>query len=177
MFYNDNEIKKEFIVCYDKFTKPMAVSLRSTIGREKGKCVIWDKKTYMDNEHKLSSWNKTVLLNEELVRTNLANPELKGTKFSEGILLKHEGNTLGLYIDPEYEFLSFKQAFSESWKKYLKCMVLPVLLVGGVPGATIATLLSFRSDKNKVKWRLFFDAVNKLKGETIRRILSDEQVV
>lgn len=38
----DDSIEFKFIVIYDKFTKPMAVSLRNTIGKECS-CAIWNK--------------------------------------------------------------------------------------------------------------------------------------
>jgi hypothetical protein len=57
-------------------------------------------------------------------------------------------------------------------------MVLPVVLVGGIPVAGLATYLFLLSDKKKVKFRLLFDAINKfiregdvekfLRGEDIR---------
>ena len=40
---SDTDIKYKFIVIYDKFTKPMAVSLRNSISKEYT-CAIWDKK-------------------------------------------------------------------------------------------------------------------------------------
>ena len=172
----DNRIKEEFVICYDKFTKPMAVSLWNALGRKEGKCVIWNKKTYIDNEPKLSNWNKIVLLNEELIKTNLANPNLKEKDFSKGVLIKHEGNTLGIYINPNFKYEPFLTTFGMPWNHYIK-IILPELILLGPINILIKYLLLLRNEKKRVKTKLLFDAINKLKGETIEKFLSDEQVV
>lgn len=173
---NINEkIDAKFIICYDNFTKSMAISLRNSLGKDEAICVVWSEKVYKENECKLTNRNNLILLNENLIKINLANPNLKHVSFSEGVVIKHERNTLGIYIDPSYKFASFKTTFAESWKKYVTGMVAPILTLGGIPGAIIVTLLLFRSDKAKVKYRLLFDAVNMLKKEVIEKFLQDEK--
>ena len=54
-----------------------------------------------------------------------------------------------------------------SWKKYLMGILVPILLVGGIPVAIITTVMMFYNDRKKVKFRLLFDAVNKLKVKTL----------
>lgn len=162
----DNSIEFKFIIIYDKFTKPMAVSLRNTIGKERS-CAIWNKKVYEQNEPKISNKNNLIILNEDLIETNLANPNLKPIQFSEGVLIKHENNTIGLYIDPNADLGDFKEKFKMSWKKYLMGILAPILLVGGIPGAIIITVMMFYNDRKKVKFRLLFDAVNKFKVKTL----------
>lgn len=162
----DDSIEFKFIVIYDKFTRPMAVSLRNTIGKECS-CAIWNKKVYEQNEPKISNKNNLIILNEDLIETNLANPNLKPIQFSEGVLIKHEKNTIGLYIDPNADLGNFKEKFKMSWKKYLMGILVPILLVGGIPVAIITTVMMFYNDRKKVKFRLLFDAVNKLKVKTL----------
>lgn len=106
-------------------------------------------------------------MNEDLIETNLANPNLKPIQFSEGVLIKHEKNTIGLYIDPNADLGNFKEKFKMSWKKYLMGILVPILLVGGIPVAIITTVMMFYNDRKKVKFRLLFDAVNKLKVKTL----------
>lgn len=159
---SDTDIKYKFIVIYDKFTKPMAVSLRNSISKEYT-CAICDKKVYEQNEPKLSNKNNLILLDEDLINTNLANPSLKSIRFSEGVLIKHEKNTLGIYIDPDADLGSFKQRFQMSWKKYLTGIVAPILLIGGIPTAIVIAFMMFYNDRKKVKFKLMFEAVNKLK--------------
>ena len=166
----------QFVICYSKFTKPMAISLRNSVPKDK-KCVIWSKKEYYANEGRLTNANKILLLHEDLISENLANPYLKPVTFSDGILVKQEDNTIGIYVDPDTELISFKSQFKESWKKYVSGMVLPVILVGGIPGASLATYLFFLSDRKKVKFRLLFDAINKFaKDGEIEKFLNGENI-
>lgn len=158
----DDSIEFKFIVIYDKFTKPVAVSLRNTIGKECS-CAIWNKKVYEQNEPKISNKNNLIILNEDLIETNLANPNLKPIQFSEGVLIKHENNTIGLYIDPNADLGNFKEKFKMSWEKYLMYILAPTLLVGDI----ITTVMMFYNERKKVKFRLLFDAVNKLKMKTL----------
>ena len=79
------------------------------------------------------------------------------------MLIKHEKNTLGIYIDPDADLGSFKQRFQMSWKKYLTGIVAPILLIGGIPTAIVIAFMMFYNDRKKVKFKLMFEAVNKLK--------------
>lgn len=181
MFQNNQnqhseKVAERFIVCYDKFTKPMAISIRNSL-HEEASCAIWNEKQYESNEVKLTNRNHLILLSEKMIESNLSNPCLKPIKFSEGVLLKRENNTIGIYIDKEYDLGSFKKKFSESWKKYLLGIVIPILIVGGIPGAVITNLCMYFRDKKKVKFRLLFDAVNKLKANNIEKLFGDGQLV
>ena len=93
-------IKERFIIIYDEFTRPMALSLRNSIEKANETCVVWTEKVYNDNEFKLTNHNLLILLNEKMIETHLANPAIKPIPFSEHVILKHEGNTLGLKFDP-----------------------------------------------------------------------------
>lgn len=171
----DDSIEFKFIIIYDKFTKPMAVSLRNTIGKESS-CAIWNKKVYEQNEPKISNKNNLIILNEDLIESNLANPNLKPIHFSEGVLIKHENNTIGIYIDPNANLGSFKEKFKISWKKYLIGILTPILVVGGIPVAIITTVMMFYNDRKKVKFKLLFDAVNKFKVKTLEDFLNGKNV-
>ena len=89
-------IKERFIIIYDKVSHPIALSLRNSITEEKESCVVWTKKTYDQNESKLTNHNLLVLLNEKMIKEHLANPTLKTVNFSDGVILKHERNTMGI---------------------------------------------------------------------------------
>ena len=155
----------------------MALSIRNSVPKDK-KCVIWSKKEYLANEARLTSANCFLLLHEDIISRNLANPAIEPVTFSDGVLIKQENKTVGIYIDPDTEFLSFKNQFTESWKKYVTGMVLPVLLVGGIPVAGILTFLFFLSDKKRVKFRLLFDAINKfIKDGEIEKLLKGEKIM
>lgn len=164
-------IKEKFIICYDKFTKPMAISLRNSISES---CAVWDKKHYDENDWRLSNKNLLVLLNQKLIEENLANPKIETIHFSEGVILKHEGNTIGLQIDPEYDLSKYKM--KTNWRKYIIGTLVPIVGVGGVPGA-IAVIFGLKySDNKKKKHMLLFEAVEKLKAETIEKFLRGEQL-
>lgn len=166
-------VEKKFIVCYDKFTKPMALSLWNSLKKESS-CGIWSKKVYESNEPTLSNRNKIILLNEDLIKTNLANPSIQPINFSKGVLIKHESNTIGIYIDPNANLVSFKETFKESWLKYIVGIVIPILTIGGIPISFAATLAMYNKEKNQVKFRLLFDAVNKLKTNDLEKFLQNE---
>lgn len=180
MFNNNtpqnDKFDSQFIICYSRLTKPMAKSLLQSVPKDK-KCVLWSKNDYNANEARLSNANKLFLLNEDIIMENLANPNLEPIKYSEGILIKQENSTIGMYVDPDAELLSFKNQFKESWKKYVSGIVLPVLLVGGVPVAGLTTFLFFLSDKKKVKFRLLFDAINKfIKEGDVEKFIRGERI-
>lgn len=92
-------IKEKFIICYDEITRPAALSLKNSITAIHETCVVWSEEIYNQNECKLTNHNLLVLLNEKMIKQHLANPAVKTIPFSKGIVLKHEGNTLGLMFD------------------------------------------------------------------------------
>ncbi len=172
MFMDRNERKKKgFIICYDKFTKPMAISLSNSISES---CVVLDKKHYDAKRHAWSNKNLFLLLNQKLIEENLSNPKTETIHFSEGVILKHEGNTIGLQIDPEYDLSKYEM--KTNWGKYIIGTLVPILGVGGVPGAiVVCSFLKYRDNKKK-KHMLLFEAVEKLKAETIEKFLRGEQL-
>lgn len=169
-------IKERFVIIYDKFTKPMALSLRNSIVEAKETCVVWTEKVYTENECSLTNHNLLVLFNKKMIKDHLANPTIKRVNFSDGVILKHEGNTMGLMIDPDINYVDYKKKINISWKKYVWGTVLPILLAGGVPGAVIIATYMLFNDKKKIKTKLLFDAVEKLKAGTIEKFLSGEQL-
>lgn len=172
----NSRVEERFVVCYDRFTKPMAISLRNSLSKD-STCAIWSKKDYEQNEARLTNRNNLILLDESMVKSNLANPNLIPHKFSTGVLIKHENNTLGLYIDPNADLVKIKDTFSESWKKYVAGIVIPILTIGGIPLAIVDFVLMLSNDRKKVKFRLLFDAVNILKSDTIEKFLKGERLV
>jgi hypothetical protein len=162
VFQKDN-VEEKFIIVYNKFTKPMAISIRNQMNNRNYSCVIWSEKTYWSNEDRLTTKNLLILLSEDVIKANLDNPQILSQHFSTGVLMKVEGGTLGLMIDPECESGSFKTIFKEKWHKYIAGIVGPIVLVGGLPGAGLITLLMFLSDRKRVQFRLMFDAVNKFR--------------
>lgn len=152
----------------------MAISLRNSITKDNQTCVLWDKKVYDAHEYKLTNKNLLVLLNQDLIKQNLANPKIKPIKFSRGVILKHEGNTIGVLVDPSESLSKYKKEMNLSWSKYVWGTVGPILGVGGIPVAA-TLLLYFRfKDKKKIQHMLLFEAVEKLKAKTIEKFLNGE---
>lgn len=157
-------IKERFIIIYDKVSHPIALSLRNSITEEKESCVVWTKKTYDQNESKLTNHNLLVLLNEKMIKEHLANPTLKTVNYSDGVILKHERNTMGIMVDPSLDYRKYMKRINSSWKDYV------IRLPLSWPGLVYKLL----SDKNKIKTILLFDAAEKLKAETIEKFLRGE---
>ncbi len=164
-------IEEQFIIVYDKLTKRIAVSLRNRL-RDNYTCAIWNKNNYYDNECRLSNKNFLILLNEELVTENLANPRLNPVDCVQGIKRIVEGNTLGLKYDSDSAPRKLSDILKESWKKYLITTLGPIILVGGVPGAIIITSWLLVSERKKIKIKLFFDAIEKLVDELLDDFLN-----
>ena len=83
-----------------------------------------------------------------------------------------EGNTLGLRYDPNSAPKKINDILKDSWKKYLTSVLSPILLIGGIPLAIILSTYLLISDKKKIKVKLFFDAVDKLKEESLELFLN-----
>lgn len=158
-------IKERFIIIYDKVSHPIALSLRNSITEEKESCVVWTKKTYDQNESKLTNHNLLVLLNEKMIKEHLANPIIKTIHFSDGVILKHERNTMGIMVDPELDYNKYAKLINNSWRDY-------VVLLGGL----IPLVDKKINERDKIKTKLLFDAAEKLKAETIERFLSGKQL-
>lgn len=168
---NQRPVQEQFVIIYDKLTKPIAISLRNNIN-SKYTCAVWDKKYYDSNEARLTSKNYLIILNEELIIQNLANPRLKRIKYINGIIMLVEGNTLGLKYDPDSSPKKLNDILKDSWKKYLTGVLAPILVVGGIPLAILLSTYLFISDKKKIKLKLFFDAAEKLKKESLELFLN-----
>lgn len=169
---NQRPVQEQFVIIYDKLTKPVAISLRNSI-ISKYTCAVWDKKYYDSNEAKLTSKNYLIILNEELVIQNLANPRLKQIKYINGIVMLVEGNTLGLKYDSDSSPKKLNDILKGSWNMYLHGALAPILIFGGIPlfVALLSTYLLI-SDNKKIRLKLFFDAADKLKEESLELFLN-----
>lgn len=166
------KIDSLFIV-YDKFTKPMAISLKNSIGNRYS-CSIWDSKQFKQQEPTLSSMNKIIFLNKKMQEKYLANPSLKKQDFSDGVTLLNEGNVLAFQVFIPEGKAEFKLLFKENWKDYLARILGPVVIAGGVPLATILFLTKLSSQKNQIRYKLLFDAIDKFKGEPLDNFMNGQ---
>lgn len=162
---NQRPVKEKFIIVYDDDTKSVAISLRNGIN-SKYTCVVWDKKTYDANEVRLSNQNCLIIFNEELIAQNLANPNLIPKKYTNGIMMLIEGNTIGLKFELKYldesEYLNnlndilLKPSIWQTWNVYENCK------------KSIDMYLHYLDIKEK-SW---FSAVDKLKTESLELFLN-----
>ena len=172
---NQRLVPEKFVIIYDKLTKPVAISLRNSMNG-KYTCAVWDKKTYDANEAKLSSQNYLLILSEELFEQNLANPKLKPIKYINGIIMLVEGNTLGFKYDPNTSPKTLNQILYGSWKTYLDGVIAPILIaVDVLVKIMIIALfakLYFIPTTERIKLKLFFDAVDKSTKESLELFLN-----
>ena len=167
-------IKERFIIIYDKFTKPMALSLRNSITKANETCVVWTEDVYNSNEYKLTNRNLLVLLNEKMIKVHLANPSVKTVNYSDGVILKHEGNTVGIMIDPNayaLDILDSRKSFYKVLAKFSARM-----LISFIPFIGFSSLWLWFKDEKVAKRLLLFEAVEKLKAETIEKFLNGEEL-
>lgn len=87
-----------FIIVYEDFTKQHAMSLKN-YNPDKYKAIAWSVKQYQENEPVLTNKTHLILLSNEIIKTNLANPSIKETEYTRGVYFLHEGNTVGFKLE------------------------------------------------------------------------------
>lgn len=166
---NLNDIK--FVIVYEKFTKPVALSLSNQLSTT-SKCVVWDKKTYLSNESRFVNKNKAILLNEDLIKENLANPSLIHHEIIPGMDYVCEGNKIGLVFNEETSPKKLSDILKENWGKYAAGILGSIALIGGVPLAALITWFLTFSNKRRIKFKLYMDAVDILAKSKLQEIIN-----
>lgn len=161
----------EFVIAYDKFTKPAAISLKNQLSTAH-KCVVWSKKDYLDHESSYTNKNHIIIFNEDLIKENLANPSLSHHEIIPGIDYIKEGNAIGIVFNEASSPKKLKDILKENWGKYSIGIIAPLALVGGIPGALVISWLLTLSQKKKIKFKLYMDAVDRLATGTLNGILN-----
>ncbi|MDE6696764.1 MAG: hypothetical protein K2K25_07775 [Muribaculaceae bacterium] len=161
----------KFVIVYENFTKPAAVSLSNQLSN-KFECTLWDKKHYFANEAGLNNKNRIILLNEDLINENLANPSLLAYQIVPGMDYKREGNMIGVVYNETTSPKKLSDILKENWGKYAAGIIGPLALLGGLPGAAIIAWLLTISQKKKIKFKLYMDAVNVLAKSKLQDILN-----
>ena len=160
-----SKIDMKFVIVYEKFTKPAAVSLSNQLSNQ-FECTLWDKKHYVANEASLNNKNRIILLNEDLINENLANPSLHAHQIVPGMDYKREGNMIGIVYNETTSPQKLSDILKENWGKYAAG------IIGGVPGAAIIAWLLTISQKKKIKFKLYMDAVDVLAKSKLQDILN-----
>ena len=106
MFTNKNSLSEEkikslqFIVVYDKISKPAAMSLYNKVNK-KYKSIAWSEKEYKANEVKCTNHNKRLFLVDSIIDENLQDPTIVPKTILEGAILKTQGPMAGIKIENE----------------------------------------------------------------------------
>lgn len=166
-----NMSEVQFVIVYEKFTKPAAISLSNQLSK-KFKCAIWDKKHFLAQETGLTNRNNIILLNEDLIKENLANPSLRSYEIVPGMDYIREGNRIGIIFNETTSPKKLSDILKENWGKYAVGIVTPIALIGGVPGAVIIAWLMTINQKKKIKFKLYMDAVDVLAKSKLQEIIN-----
>ena len=104
----ENKIIKEdtiknlqFIIVYDKVSKPAAKSLFQRVFKTY-RCAVWSKEIYESNEAKCTNKNKILFLVDSLIEVNLQDPVIEPHELIDGVILKIQGPVAGIYIEKSF---------------------------------------------------------------------------
>lgn len=124
MSNENNNLKEEtikslqFIIVYDKVSKPAAKSLFQQVFKTY-RCAVWSKEIYESNEARCTNKNKILFLVDSLIEVNLQDPGIKPQELIDGVILKIQGPVAGIYIEKSFidELLSLPR---QKWKSFLE---------------------------------------------------------
>ena len=159
----------QYVIVYDKFTKPAAISLKNKLSKD-ARCISWSKKDFQAAESSITNKTNIIFLNEDLIKENLANPNLTNVQIIPGIDYKKEGNVLGLLYNEDTSPIALSDILKGNWVKYVMSTLGPIIFVGGIPGAAIISFFLTRNEKNKIKIKLYMDAVEKLSSTLLKKL-------
>lgn len=163
----------QFIVVYDDANKPIAKSLHNQAVKKNVKSTTWSKKEYLCNETKLTNYNHIVFLSSALIKQNLANPNIKENRVIPGVLYKHEGNSVGFYLDRNSDFVEMAKNVGNSLKEDWLQEV-GALITGGLIGVGIYSVARFFSKKRKAEIYLSFRGVDEFAKSLLLDFVSDK---
>lgn len=166
-------IDYQFIVVYDEKHKPIAKSLHNQAVKKKIKSTTWSKKDYLQQESRLTNYNHLVFLSDSLIKQNLANPNLKSNAIIPGVLYKHEGNSIGLFLDSKADFIETAKKVGNSLKEDWLQEV-GVIIAGGLIGVGIYSVARFFTKKRKAEIYLSFRGVDKFAESILTDFVSDK---
>lgn len=166
------KIDYQFIVVYDEKHKPVAKSLHNQAVRKKIKSTTWSKKDYLQQESRLTNYNHLVFLSDSLIKQNLANPNLKSKEVIPGVLYKHEGNSIGYFLDTKADFVETAKKVGNSLKEDWLSEV-GIMIAGGLIGVGIYSVARFFSKKRKAEIYLSFRGVDKFAESILSDFVSD----
>ena len=170
---SQQKIDYQFIVVFERRTKPIARSLHNQAVKNKIKSTTWSKKDYKDQESRLTNYNHIVFLSGSLINENLANPKIDAKEIIPGVLYKHEGNSVGIYLDKTKDFVEVAKQVGNSLKEDWIAEV-AALIAGGLIGAGILSVARFFTKKQKAKIYLAFRGIDKFAESMLTDFVSDK---
>lgn len=166
---NKNELSTnyQFIVVYDKFTKPVANSIKNRAVAKSITSTIWSERDYLDTEAKLTNKNHVLFLSKKLIKDVLSDPSVESIGLNDGVRYKKQGHAVGIYLeDIDYTEAAKRLArnLKENWKGEVAA-----LIGGGIVGIGLFTTYSYWTESKKAKLYLLYKAV----GEYTQKYLEN----
>lgn len=166
------KIDYQFIVVYDDKHKPVAKSLHNQAVKKRIKSTTWSRKDYLQQESRLTNHNHLVFLSDSLIKQNLANPHLEEEEVIPGVLYKHEGNSLGFYLDSNADLVETAKKVGKSLKEDWLYEA-GAMIAGGLIGVGISSVARFFSKQRKAAIYLAFRGVDEFAESILEDFVSD----
>lgn len=163
----------KFIVVYDKFTKPVANSLKNKAKEMSINSTSWSEQEYLHNEAQLNNDNNVLFLSEKLIKENLSNPSLKPNYLINGVFYKKQGANAGIYVDNKEVKCSeiakrLSNIFKEGWGKCLIAMI-----SGGLIGINVFAFFRYLQTEKKAKLYLLFKATDTFAEKHLKNFVNN----
>lgn len=173
MFTSDNptsyRVEYKFIVVYDKFTKPVANSIKNQARDLSISSTAWSEKQYLSQEPSLSNDNYVLFLSKSLLKENLSNPQLQLKKLTNGTKYKSQGNAAGIFVE-KVDFIEVAKQLSASLnEKWL--FVVGSLICTTTLGQLLAAW-QYMSKKKKAKLYLLYKATDKFAKDNLKSFVA-----
>lgn len=180
--FDTTKIDYKFIVVYDKLTEPIAQSISNRAIAKDIKSTTWSKKEYLGNKPSLTNNNYLLLLDKSIIKVNLADPTLKSREIIPGVLYKHQGHQLGLFVDNDTIDDGFQNLFTtKGWKDMtLTKMVLMYLgiavagVAGGLLGIGTLTYILNQNRKEQKRFCLLMEALDTFEKDYLQKFVQGE---
>lgn len=174
MFQDPQHINYKFIVICNKFTEPIAQSIYNRAIGKGITSTVWDEKIYNAQKAKLTNANYLLLLNDTLIKTNLADPMLVGQNLFPGVMYKKQGHQLGIFIDKNQNPIKAADLFASIAKEDWGKIVLTLIASGIVGVSTILAPILYFNKKKRAKFYLYMKAIDKFDKEFLEKFVNDE---
>jgi hypothetical protein len=173
MFTSDNQtssrVEYKFIVVYDKFTKPVANSIKNQAIDLSISSTAWSEKQYLSQEPSLSNDNYVLFLSKSLLKENLSNPQLQLNELTNGTKYKTQGNVAGIFVE-KVDFVEIAKQLSAGLnEKWL--FVVGSLICTTTPDQLLVAW-QYMSKKKKAELYLLYKATDKFAKDNLKSFVA-----